>query len=135
MPRARALTAAAATSTLEDAAKTAGLTATRSPQFTRVSGADGIGRLNEAIGTAFALPQAAVSAPVRTHDAIFIERVDRRILSDSTAWEKQKDVQRVQLTNQIRQQRIREFLTNLRESAKIEDKRKEIEAANRHTSQ
>lgn len=135
MPRARALAAAAATSTLEDAAKNAGLTATRSPQFTRVSGADGIGRLNEAIGAAFALPQAAVSAPVRTHDAIFIERVDRRILADSATWEKQKDVQRVQLASQIRQQRIREFLTNLRESAKIEDKRKEIEAANRRTSQ
>jgi peptidyl-prolyl cis-trans isomerase D len=135
MPRARALAAAAATSTLEDAAKNAGLTATRSPQFTRVSGADGIGRLNEAIGAAFALPQAAVSAPVRTHDAIFIERVDRRIFADSATWEKQKDVQRVQLASQIRQQRIREFLTNLRESAKIEDKRKEIEAANRRTSQ
>lgn len=135
MPRARALAAAAATSTLEDAAKNAGLTATRSPQFTRVSGADGIGRLNEAIGAAFALPQAAVSAPVRTHDAIFIERMDRRILADSATWEKQKDVQRVQLASQIRQQRIREFLTNLRESAKIEDKRKEIEAANRRTSQ
>jgi len=135
MPRARALAAAAATSTLEDAAKNAGLTATTSPQFSRVSGADGIGRLNEAIGAAFALPQAAVSAPVRTHDAIFIERVDRRILSDSATWEKQKDVQRVQLTNQIRQQRIREFLTNLRESAKIEDRRKEVEAANRRISQ
>jgi peptidyl-prolyl cis-trans isomerase D len=135
MPRARALAAAAATSTLEDAAKNAGLTTTRSPQFTRVSGADGIGRLNEAIGAAFALPQAAVSATVRTHDAIFIERVDRRILSDSATWEKQKDAQRIQLTNQIRQQRIKEFLTNLRESAKIEDKRKEVEAANRRISQ
>jgi peptidyl-prolyl cis-trans isomerase D len=135
MPRARALAAAAATSTLEDAAKNAGLTTTRSPQFTRVSGAEGIGRLNEAIGAAFALPQAAVSAPVRTHDAIFIERVDRRILSDSATWEKQKHAQRVQLANQVRQQRIRDFLTNLRESAKIEDKRKEVEAANRRTSQ
>lgn len=135
MPRARALAAAAATSTLEDAAKNAGLTTTRSPQFTRVSGADGIGRLNEAIGAAFALPQAAVSATVRTHDAIFIERVDRRILSDSATWEKQKDAQRIQLTNQIRQQRIKEFLTNLRASAKIEDNRKEVEAANRRISQ
>jgi len=135
MPRARALAAAAAAASLEDAAKTGGVPATKSPKFSRVSGAEGIGRLNEAIGAAFGLPMNTVSAPLKTHEAIFIERVDWRVLSDSAAWEKQKAVQRAQLTNQIRQQRIREFLTSLRESAKIDDNRKDVEAANRRVSQ
>jgi hypothetical protein len=56
-------------------------------------------------------------------------------LADSLAWEKQKEIQRSQVTNQLRQQRVREFLTNLRESAKIEDKRKEVEMANRAVTQ
>ena len=135
MPRARALAAAAVKSSLEDAAKSAGLPSVKSPQFTRLSGAEGLGRLSEAVGAAFGLPLAAVSAPVKTHDGIFIERVDTKVVADSAAWEKQKEVQRAQLTNQVRQQRIRQFLTNLRESAKIVDNRKEVESANRRTSQ
>lgn len=133
--RARALAASAAASSLEQAAKADGMEVLKSPRFTRIGGAEGIGRLNEAIGAAFALPLATVSAPVRTHEAIFIERVDQRTPSDSTAWEKQKEIQRAQLANQLRQQRIREFLANLRASAKIVDRRKEVEAANRATIQ
>ena len=135
MPRASALAAAAVKSSLEDAARTAGLPAVKSPQFTRLSGGEGLGRLSEAVGAAFGLPVAAVSTPVKTHDGVFVERVDTRIVADSAVWEKQKEAQRVQLTNQIRQQRIRQFLTNLRESATIVDNRKQVESANRRASQ
>jgi peptidyl-prolyl cis-trans isomerase D len=135
MPRARSLATEAARSSLEQAAKAAGLPVTKSPAFTRVGGAEGIGRLNEAIGAAFALPVGAVSAPIKTHEAIFIERVDRRIVGDSAVFEKEKEGLRAQMTNQLRQQRIREFLANLRDSAKIDDRRKQIEAANRPTTQ
>jgi peptidyl-prolyl cis-trans isomerase D len=135
MPRARSLALAAATTSLEQAAKSEGLTVTTSPLFTRIGGAEGIGRLNEAIGAAFSLPLRVVSSPIRTHDAIFVERVDSRIVADSAAWLKQKEVQQAQVTNQMRQQRVREFLTNLRANAKIVDRRKEIEAANRQLSQ
>jgi parvulin-like peptidyl-prolyl isomerase len=94
-----------------------------------------MGRLNEAIGAAFSLPVGAVSAPIRTHEAIFIERVNQRLVSDSASWEKQKGVQRAQVTNQLRQTRVREFLQNLRESADVVDRRKEVESANRRTAQ
>jgi len=134
MPRADALAAAAAKSSLEDAAKAAGIPAVKSAKFTRLAGGEGLGRLSEAVGAAFDLPVATVSKPIKTHDGIFIERVDMRVVADSAAWEKQKEGQRMQLTNQIRQQRIRQFLTNLRESAKIVDNRKEVESANRRTS-
>ncbi len=131
MPRAQQLARTAATSSLEQAAQAAGVSVVESAPFTRVGGAAGIGRLNEAIGAAFALPISGVSMPIRTYDAIFVERVDQRVLSDRSQWEKVKAAQRTELTNQLRQQRVREFLTNLRESAKITDRRKEIEAASR----
>ena len=131
MPRAEQLAAAAARTSLEAAAAAAGMQVTQSQPFTRVGGAEGIGRLNQAIGAAFSLPIGAVSKPIRIYDAIFVERVDQRVLQDRAQWEKIKDTQRVQVTQQLKQQRVREFLTNLRESAKVTDRRKEIEAANR----
>ena len=135
MPRGRSFATAAAATSLEQAAPREELSVTKSSDFTRVSGAEGIGRLNEAIGAAFSLPLGAVSAPIRTHEAIFVERVERRIVADSASWVKQKEAQRAQVLNQMRQQRVREFLTNLRASAKIVDRRKEIEAANRQVSE
>ncbi len=135
MPRARALATDAAATSLEQAAAKANLQVTKSPRFTRVGGAEGIGRLNEAIGAAFSLPVGVVSAPIKTYDAIFVERVDNRVVADSATWAKQKDVQRTQGLNQLRQQRVREFLTNLRTSANIVDRRKEVETANRQLAQ
>ncbi|HZK78771.1 MAG TPA: peptidyl-prolyl cis-trans isomerase [Gemmatimonadaceae bacterium] len=131
MPRATQFAAAAAKTSLEDAAKASGIAVTQSKPFTRVGGAEGIGRLNQAIGAAFKLPISAVSAPIRTYDAIFVERVDQRVLQDRAVFEKTKETQRAPLTNQLRQQKVRDFLQNLRESAKVVDKRKEIESANR----
>jgi peptidyl-prolyl cis-trans isomerase D len=72
-----------------------------------------------------------VSEPIRTYDAIYVERVDQRVLQDRSVWEKTKETQRAQATNQLRQQKVRDFLQNLRESAKVVDRRKEIESANR----
>jgi len=135
MPRARTFAAQAAATSLEQAGQAAGIPAASSPRFTRTSGAEGIGRLNEAIGAAFSLPLSVVSAPIKTHDAIFIERVNQRSPSDSAGWDKQKTIQRAQVTNQLRQARVREFLQNLRETARIEDNRKQVEAAFRRAAQ
>jgi len=76
-----------------------------------------------------------VSAPIKTHEAIFIERVNQRVVSDSLAWTKQKLIQRTQVTNQLQQARVRDFLQNLRESATIVDNRKQVQAANRAVAQ
>jgi hypothetical protein len=51
------------------------------------------------------------------------------------AWDKQKSVERAQVTNQLRQARVREFLQNLRENAKVDDHRKQVEAAFRRQAQ
>src|SRR6185503_4386891 len=93
-PSARQLASAAAQSTLESAAAAQKLEVQQSPVFTRGSFVPGIGQFNEAVGTAFGLPVGAVSAPVRTDDAIFVLRPNRRIQADSAEWMKQKDQQR-----------------------------------------
>ena len=135
MPRATQLATNAAKSTLEAAASGAGMTVVHSEPFTRVGGAEGIGRLNQAIGAAFSLPIGAVSAPIRVYDGIFVERVDSRKMTDKAEFEKQKATQRASVTQQLRQQRVRDYLQNLRDNAKIVDRRKEIEAAQRQLAQ
>ena len=135
MPRAASFAKEAAATSLEEAAKKEGLPVTKSPPFTRVGGASGLGRLNEAIGAAFSLPIGVVSAPIRTHEMIVVERVDQRKQADSLSWAKIKNTLRGQMLAQLRQTRVREFLTNLRESAKVVDRRKQVESANRAATQ
>lgn len=85
----------------------------------------GLGRFTQAIGAAFALPVGAVSEPIATPNGVYVIRVDRRVTADRTAWEQQKDVQRAGMIQQLREQRVQQFMANLRQSAKIEDYRKE----------
>ena len=48
----------------------------------------------------------------------------QRIASDRAAWEKQKQTQREQMLQRVRQQRVQQYVASLREAAKIEDRRK-----------
>jgi len=89
----------------------------------------GLGQFNEAIGTAFGLPVEAVSAPVRTNDAVYVLRVDRRVQADSAAWLKQLTAQRQSRMQQVQQQRVQMYLQDIRQSAKIDDRRKRINAS------
>ena len=130
-PRADSVAAAVARTSLEQAATQFGLAVQRTPTFTRTSLVPGMGRLNEAIGAAFALPVGAVSQPVATDDGVYILRVERRVNADRAAWEAQKAMQRAQLTEQVRRQRIEEFVANLRRAADVDDLRREVNAAAR----
>ncbi len=135
VPKAQAIAAAVAKGkTLEQAAHEAGLEVEKSPTFSRVTAVPGLGQATEAIGAAFGLPVGAVSAPVKTRDAVYVLRVDRRVNADRAAWEKQKAQQRAQVIQRLRQQRVREFLAGLRESAKIQDFRKEIQQQTRQAA-
>ncbi|CAN5711289.1 hypothetical protein BH23GEM1_BH23GEM1_04110 [soil metagenome] len=123
------LAAAAASSSLEQAAASRNAQVRQTGMFTRTTPAEGLGRLNEAIGAAFVLPVGAVSAPVRTEDAVFVMRVDRRTQADRAEFEAQKATVREQQINALRQQRLQEFIANLRDVAKIDDNRKNITRA------
>ena len=129
MPAAQKLADAAAASGLEAAAAQQKQEVQHSPVFTRGTFVPGLGQFNEAIGTAFGLPVQAVSAPVRTTDAVFVLRVDRRVQADSAAWLKQVQAQRQARMQQLQQQRVQMYLADIRQSAKIDDRRKKINAS------
>lgn len=130
-PQAEQLAKAAATSGLEAAAQAAKQTVSHSPMFSRGTFVPGIGQFNEAVGTAFGLPVGSVSAPVRTEDAVFVLRLDKRVQADSAEWIKQKEPQRQARTQQLQQQRVQMFMMDVRQSAKIVDRRKQINASAR----
>ena len=113
------------------AAASKNLIAEQTPAFTRATFVPGLGQVNEAIGTAFGLPVGSMSQPVRSADAVFVMRIDRRVNSDSAAWLAQKSVQRQQRVQGIQQQTVQQFLQDLRQSAKVDDRRKAINAAAR----
>jgi peptidyl-prolyl cis-trans isomerase D len=131
LPQAQQLASAAASGTLEAAAQAAGKKVEQSPLFTRSSLVPGLGQFSEPIGAAFALPVAAVSQPIKASDGVYVIRVDKRTLADSAAWSAQKQVQRQTRLQQLRQQRIQMFLQDMRKAAKVDDRRKEINAATR----
>ncbi len=97
--------------------------------FSRGSLVPGLGQYTEAVGAAFALPVGAVSQPVRTDEAAYVLRVDKRVVADSAAWEKQKATQKELRLNQVRQQKIQMFMADLRKASKIVDHRREINSA------
>ena len=131
MPAAQQVAQRAATNGLEAAASSANLTVEHPPAFTRVDSVAGLGRFNRAVGGAFGIPAGAVSAPIRDENGIYVMRVDRRRNADRAEFEKQKDTLRRQRLQQVRQQRLQLFIEDLRRSAKIEDHRRDINAAAR----
>jgi peptidyl-prolyl cis-trans isomerase D len=133
MPMAQKLAAAAAGSTLEAAAQQAGKTVAHTPTFARTMMVPGLGQFTEPVGAAFALPSGAVSQAIKSNDGVYVIRVDSRRMADSAAWVAQRDAQRTTRLQQLREQKVRMFLIDLRQSAKVDDRRKQINAAMRHT--
>jgi peptidyl-prolyl cis-trans isomerase D len=134
VPRARAFAQAAAASGLEAAAKAQDVTVNKTAMFARSTFVSGLGRLNEAIGAAFALPVGAVSQPIVTDDGVYVLRVDKRIDASRDAFEKQKAEQRQNAVDALRQARVRSYLEALRKAADVKDKRAQINAAARRQS-
>lgn len=131
LPTGRAIASEAAATSLEAAAQKHGLTVVRPRPFNRVSFVDGVGQLNEVIGAAFGLPVGAVSDAIGIPTGVYVLRVEQRTLASRAAWEAAKEQQRTQLLQQLRQQRVQLFIENLRKTAKIDDRRREFDAAAR----
>jgi len=131
VPRARQLAQAARASTLEAAAAAQGLPVQQTPLFARSSLVPGLGQFSEAVGAAFGVPEGQISAPVVSRDGVYVLRVDQRVAADKGRWLAQRAQQRQQVTQQLRQSRVREYLADLREGADIEDRRKEVIAQQR----
>ena len=61
-------------------------------------------------------------------DGVFVLRVDARKPADRVAFEARKKELRAQRVQQLKQQRLQAYFADLRKSAKIDDRRKEINA-------
>ena len=92
MAKAKAFATTAAGSSLEAAAKTAGLKVEKVGPFSRTTQVPELGMLSEAMGAAFGkgLPVGAISEPIKTDAGVFVIRVDKRTRADSTTWMAQK---------------------------------------------
>jgi hypothetical protein len=124
----------AAAGSLESAAKLLNMEVVKTKPFTRVTGVPDLASVPEAVGAAFTLPLHVVSAPIKATGGVIVERVDNRVPANRAAFETQKEGLRQQALQQLRQERVRAFLTNLKEVAKIDDRRKSVEASARRSS-
>jgi peptidyl-prolyl cis-trans isomerase D len=128
IPQAQALATAARASTLESAAAAAKLTVEKTKPFARLDLVPGLGQFTEAIGAAFTTAIGKISPPVRSVDGMAVLRVDSRTEATRAAFEVQKAQQRGSLTQQLRQQRVEDYMAGLRETNKIEDHRNKVNA-------
>ena len=135
VPRATNFAKVAAAGSLEQSAQIMNQRVVKPRSFTRVTGAPELTNLPEAVGAAFTLPLDSVSAPIKATGGVVVMRVDERTLADRAAFEAQKEELRAQELQQARQQRVREFLANLRTTAKIDDNRRDVEASARRATQ
>ena len=72
------------------------------------------------------LPVGALSGVIDTPDGLYVIKVLQKTPADSAQFEKDKDQLKGEMIRSVRQQRVREFLTSLRTSAKIVDRRSDV---------
>jgi hypothetical protein len=111
--------------TIEALADRIGVAPQTQGPFTRTDFVPGLGLSSPAIGAAFGVPPGEVAGPARAFDAVVVLRVDSRIPADSLAWEAQKFQQRSDLTAEVQQVRLDQWLDGLRETTRIVDNRAE----------
>ncbi len=75
-----------------------------------------------------------MSAPIATDDAVYVIRVDKRNMADRKAFEAQKAALRQRAAVSMQQTRVQQYLAGLRASAKITDRRKDMQASLRRTN-
>jgi peptidyl-prolyl cis-trans isomerase D len=109
--------------TLESLAERLGTEARTVGPFTRMETVPGLGARNAAVGAAFGAAEGEVAGPVRSGNQVILLRVEERIQPDRQAWEDQKELQRAQVTEQLRQERLELWIEGLREITRIVDGR------------
>lgn len=133
-PIAEQIAASARAATLEAAAAQRSLQVQKSSAFARVDAVPGMGQFEPAVGAAFTVPVGQIGGPFKAVDGMVVLRVDSRTDASRPAFEAEKGTQRQSLLQSLRQQRVDEFLTNLRESTTVVDKRPTVLSALRRQS-
>ncbi|OGF97655.1 MAG: hypothetical protein A2Z86_11570, partial [Candidatus Glassbacteria bacterium GWA2_58_10] len=109
---------------LEAFAKAKGMSLVASPEFTRLTGLEGVGRNNAFIGTAFGLPVGRKSGIIETGDNFYLLEVVSRTEADNSRLQQSRDRLVQQLTSQRMQMLFSLFTNELLDKTAIEDLRK-----------
>src|SRR5690606_29540283 len=94
--------------------------------FTRGEGTPGLGRLNAAVGAAFALRPGQTSPLIEADGQLFLIRSIARQDASRTAWQAQLEEQRARTLQALSDTRWNQYLLALRQNATIVDNRAEI---------
>ncbi|HEX2249723.1 MAG TPA: peptidylprolyl isomerase, partial [Gemmatimonadales bacterium] len=78
------------------------------------------------VGTAFGLKEGERSGILDTKDGIYVIKALKRQKADSAEFVKQLDEYRARSINLAKQERVRNFLSSLRKSAKVVDNRDKV---------
>ncbi|MXW18951.1 MAG: hypothetical protein F4123_13155 [Gemmatimonadetes bacterium] len=111
---------------MDEVARELGLELRDAGPFTRTEFVFGLGQYNPAVGTAFGLAIGEVSDAVQANQNAFVIERTGSETADSLAWVTQVDIQRMQLLNALREQRLVEWIDALRAEADIVDRREEV---------
>lgn len=91
--------------------------------FARGEGVPGLGRLNAAVGAAFALQPGQTSPLIEADGQLFLIRAVSRTEASRTAWQAQRDEQRARVLQALSDTRWNQYLLALRQEADIVDNR------------
>jgi len=120
---------------LEAIARERGLTTRTLGPFTRYSPPPALQNAPEVAGAAFGIGVGQTAGPIVTPYATFFLRPVKRMLADSSTFVKQKDALRTAAMQAAQQNRVQLILSSIRESAKVDDRRAELAAAQRKAQQ
>lgn len=119
---------------LEAIASEYNTTVAQAGPFTRGEGAPGLGRMNPAIGAAFALQPGATSPLIEADGQLFLIRGVSREEASRTGWQAQRDEQRARVLQALSDARWNQYLLALRQEAEIVDNRAEVLRASGNVS-
>ena len=114
------------TTDLATAASAHGLQVERFGPFARIRPPSYLAREPAVVGTAFGLKVGERSGALEGETGYFIIQSLARQAADSSAWMAQRDVQRTQFRQAAMQARLQQYMEDVRERAKIVDRRKDI---------
>ena len=95
--------------------------------FTRSDFVPGLGRFTAPVGAAFGLPPGQVSQLLDADGMLILEQVVSRTAADRAKWQEQLPQQRARVLQALGDQKWQQFMTALRENAKIVDNRRKLE--------
>jgi peptidyl-prolyl cis-trans isomerase D len=120
--------------TMEAEAKKYDLVTRTLGPFTRYNPVPALQGAPEVAGAAFGLSVGRIGGPITTPFATYFVRPTKHVIADSTAFLAQKDALRSAAIQRAQQNRVQLILSSIREAAKVDDRRAQLEEAQKKAS-